>query len=98
MVQELESVKCSIKYLSLYAWVSDCAGTYISELFRDLLKDSEHENDENKAKNKNGIFQAACYAFWRDGKIRKDFPDFLWDRTNTNWLTSVSTEMTFGHP
>lgn len=56
------------------------------------------ENDENKAKNKNGIFQAACYAFWRDGKIRKDFPDFLWDRTNTNWLTSVSTEMTFGHP
>ena len=47
------------------------------------------ETDENKAKNKNGIFQAVCYAFLRDGKIRKDFPDFLWDRTNTNWLTLV---------
>ena len=57
------------------------------------------ENDENKAKNKHGIFQAVCcYAFWRDGKIWKDFPDFLWDRTNTSWLMSVSTEMTFGHP
>ena len=44
MVQELEIVKCSIEYLSLYAWVSDCVGTYISELFRDLLKDSEHGN------------------------------------------------------
>lgn len=49
------------------------------------------ENDENKAKNKNGIFPAVCcYAFRRDGKIWKDFSDFLWARTNTNWLMSVS--------
>ena len=44
-----------------------------------------------KPKIKMVFFPAVCcYAFWRDGKIWKDFPDFLWDRTNTNWLMSGS--------
>lgn len=42
------------------------------------------ENDEYKAKNKNGIFPVVCcYAFWKDRKIWKDFSDFLWARTLT---------------